>query len=420
VTCSKEQEQLAHAIAEALNGQLGFEKRYRDRLVSVSSELISTHSGIKGLQALGADVARLAKASTLRIGEAVGVAIVSLQAGDSTRQRLEHVCSGLRKAAAAQPDVPASAAPLICLLQGAQLKDTVSEFEGDIGKVNGSLERLSADSIGMVAHGQSLYGGKNNDMMSFLAIMKKRLAEASELISACGQAKVSVDTSIATLEDVLGNFRSAISTLDETVVDITLIGMNAALKASHLGVKGRAFVVIANELKTTADRISGAAKMLEPVLMQIGQAADRLKSLRSEEDTLDVADLERAIAGAVEEIEGGNRRLVQTMEHLTRESAQFETVMTGAKKVMSGLAVKFAALPGIAGQLEQANRSLTALPSGDAAKVGELLDELYAQYTMEMERDVHRKLSGRFGISCRPAVAALGVSGADAEDVLFF
>ena len=270
VACAKEQEQLTGAITAALNGQQGFERRYRDQLLSVSAGLISTFSEIKHLQGQGAEVAKLAKASTLRIGDAVGVAIVSLQGGDSTRQRLEHICGGLRKVMGADEGLAPSAAPLVCLLQGEQLKDAVSEFEADISRINASLARLSADSAGIVAHGNSLYGGKNNSMAAFLAVMKQRLAEASVLISACGQAKVSVDASIATLEDVLEKFRIAIVALDEAVVDITLIGMNAGLKAGHLGAKGRAFVVIANELQQTADHISAAAKMLEPVLVEIG------------------------------------------------------------------------------------------------------------------------------------------------------
>jgi hypothetical protein len=420
MTCSREQEQLATAIRAALSGQLEFEKRYREQLLSVSAGLISTFSEIKHLQAQGTDVAKLAKASTLKIGDAVGVAIVSLQSGDSTRQRLEHICSGLRKVTGPDEDLAPSAASLICLLQGTQLKDTVSEFEADIGKINGSLARLSADSTAIVGQGQSLYGGKNNNMTSFLSVMKQRLAEASALISACGQAKISVDASIATLEDVMANFRVAISALDETVVDITLIGMNAGLKASHLGVKGRAFVVIANELKQTADRISGAAKTLEPVLGEIGRAADQLKSLRLQEESLHVADLEQSIASAVEEIEGGNDRLVQLMEHLTRESVQFETLMTGARKVMSDLGVKFAALPGTAGLLEKADRGSNTLSPGEAHDMAELFDELYLQYTMEIERDVHRRLSDRFGIVSRLSIAGPGISNADSEDVLFF
>jgi hypothetical protein len=420
VVCAKEQEQLAGAIAEALTGQLEFEKRYRDRLLSVSADLISTLSGIKNLQAQGAEVAKLAKAGTLRIGDAVGVAIVSLQAGDSTRQRFEHICDGLGKVTGAEAGLTPPALSLVCLLQGAQLKSTVSEFEADIGKINGSLARLSADSAGIVAHGHSLYGGKNNDMTSFVSVMKQRLAEASVLIATCGQAKVSVDASIATLEDVLGKFRVAISSLDETVVDITLIGMNAGLKAGHLGVKGRAFVVIANELKLTAERISAAAKLLEPVLVQIGQGSDRLKTLRLHEVSLNVADLEQSIAMAVEEIEGGNGRLARLMEHLARESAQFETLMAGAGKVMCGLGVKFATLPGFAGLLEQADHGPDTLSPADAYDAGTLFDELYMHYTMETERDIHRKLSDRFGLICAPSIAGLEMSSANSEDVLFF
>ena len=420
VTCSKEQEQLAGAIAVALNGQLAFEKQYRNQLLSASADLISAFSEIKQLQAQGADLAQLAKASTTQIGEAVGSAIVSLQAGDSTRQRLEHICSGLRKVAGADGGVAASMAPLVCLLQAAQLRDTVSEFETDIGQINRSLTLLSNDSIKIVAHGNSLYGGKNDDMASFLAIMKQRLAQASVLISACGHAKISVDASIAALENMLGKFRAAIAALDETVVDITLIGMNAGLKAGHLGVKGRAFVVIANELKQTADRISGAAKLLEPALAKIGQAADRLKSLRAEEESLKMADLEGSIATAVTEIEAGNGRLGELMGHLTRESAQFETLMTGATTVISELGGKFATLPRTAGLLEESKHRLTARSATDARDGEKLFDELYRKYTMQTEREVHLAHADRFGIARPTSIVAPDTDKADSEDVLFF
>jgi hypothetical protein len=63
----------------------------------------------------------------------------------------------------------------------------------------------------MVDLGVGLYGGKGDDMTSFLAVMKQRLAQASALIAACGHAKASVDTSISVLENMLAKFRGAIS-----------------------------------------------------------------------------------------------------------------------------------------------------------------------------------------------------------------
>jgi hypothetical protein len=194
--------------------------------------------------------------------------------------------------------------------------------------------------------------------------------------------------------------------------------MNAGLKAGHLGANGRTFVVIANELQQTADRICGAAKLLEPVLAEIGQSADRLKRLRLQEESLELGGLEKSITRAVEEIQRGNDRLLQTMDHLTRESAQFEVLMTGAVATMAGLGEKVAGLPTIAGRLEQENRDLV-LPE-DAREAGELFDELYLQYTMGAEREVHIRHCDRFGIPHQPSIAATNTAKTEAEDVLFF
>ncbi len=420
VGCSKEQEKLSVAIAEALTGQQQFERRYCDRLISVSAALTSTFAEVSHLQAQGGEVAKSTKATTLRFGDAVGTAIVSLQAGDSTRQRLEHICAGLRKVVDVQGGLASPATALVCLLQGEQLSDAVSEFGADIGIINRSMARLSADARGIVGPGHQLIGGKNNATTSFLSVMKQRLAEASALISACGEAKISVDASMAALEGVLEQFRVAISALNETVVDITLIGMNASLKAAHLGEKGRAFVVIANELKQTADRISGAAKLLEPVLAEIGQTADRLKRARLEEEPLNVEELERSMAEAIGQIQLGNDRLAELMERITEESARFEALMAGAGTTMSELGGKFAALSRTAHCLEAVEPHSGALSAGDRQDAGRLFDELYKRYTMETERAVHRRLSDRFGIVTATSVAGLDAPPAESEDVLFF
>jgi hypothetical protein len=425
VACSKDQEQLSDALAVALSRQLEFEKRYRDQLVSVSGDLISVYSEIKDRQAKSAQLAELARAGTIRMGETVGDAIVSLQAGDSTRQRLEHICRGLLMASGAKvgiapgsSDVLSAAAPLICKLQAAQLRDIISGFEADITGIGHTLMTLSVDSTKVVGHGRMLFGRQDDDMTSFLALMKQKLAQATVLISACGHAKKSVDASISILEDMLGRFRVAISALDETVVDIILIGMNAGLKAGRLGAQGRTLVVVADERKTTTDHISGGARLLRPVLEKMAQSADRLKGLRMEEDSLHVTDTENLIISAIREIEVGNGQLNQLMAHLMRESLQFEGLMTGAKAMMSALGEKSAALPGVAVRLENIGRTIQGLSSDEAHGVSELFEELYMQYTMEIEREVHLKHSDRFGIIHKTPVSV--PHQADSGEVLFF
>jgi hypothetical protein len=428
VACSKDQQHLSDALEMALSRQLEFEKRYRDQLVSVSGDLISVYSEIRDRQAKSAQLAELARASTIGMGDTVGGAIVSLQAGDTARQRLEHICRALRMTAGGDvgiapacgdqiDDLPV-AAPLICGLQAAQLKDTVSGFDADIAGIGRTLLALSVSSAEIVARGQTLFGGQDNDMTSFLALMRQKLAQATVLISACGQAKKSVDASISILEDMLEKFRAAISELGETVVDIILIGMNAGLKAGQLGAQGRTFVVVANELKTTADHVSGGAGRLRPVLDEMARSADSLKGLRREEDSLHVADTENLIIGAIREIEVGNGQLNQLMSHLTQESLQFESLMTSAKAMMSALGEKFAVLPGVAARLEDVGRNIQGLSSDNARRVGDMFEELYMQYTMETEREIHLGHSDRSGIIRKPSLS--GPREASSEEVLFF
>lgn len=426
--CTNDQQRLMDAINVALSRQRDFEGRYHAQLLSVSEELISAHSGMQGRQADSVRLAELTSASTKRIAEAVGVAIVSLQAGDSTRQRLEHVCRGLRIAAGSEPNlVPAlSNAPmdertarLICQLQASQLKSSATSFDGDIRDIERFLKALVADATEIVGHGRSLYGG-DGDMTSFLSTVKQALAQASALISTCDSSMQSVEDALSVVEETLGKFRSAITALDETIVDIILIGMNAGLKAAQLGVKGRAFVVIANELKATADNISAGAELLKPILDSIEGSAGSLKQLRVEGDSSKMTDLEPSILHAIYEIEAGNGQLSQLMDRLVREGSQFEELMADAKTSLSVLSGKAAILPQAARQLETANRSPVKLSADEASAIEYIFDDLYAQYTMMSERDVHQQFAQRVGLSLKPAASEPAPAQDSADDVLFF
>jgi hypothetical protein len=425
VGCAKEQQQLAGAIAEALKGQSNFERHYRPQLLTASKDLTSACTEIENRQSQSAQLAELARTSTADIGTAVGAAIVALQAGDSTRQRLEHICHALHSAAGgiapimeAEAATTAASASFVRSLQAAQLNDAIAGFAVDVATIIRSLSVLAADSAAMVERGRSLCGAQDKEMMSFLAAMKQRLSTALALIAACGCAKMAVDDSIAVLETMLAKFRSAISSLGHTIADITMIGMNAGLKASHLGVRGRAFVVIANELKATADRIAAGEKLLGPAVDGIAAAAVQLKNLRKDEQALQVAELEASIVHALGNIEAGNGRLARLLDSLTGESARFETLVVSAKGAMADLGEKFSTLSGVAATLEVPRPMSDTLSADEVRAVDGLFDELFVRYTMVKERDVHRRFATRYPfLSPKNQVAP---AHTDVTDDIFF
>jgi hypothetical protein len=403
--CARDQQRLSEAVATASGRQKEFESRYGDQLIAESAELGAAYSGLREQRSRSGHLAELAGSSTRKIAGAVGGAIISLQAGDSTRQRLEHVCHGLRLSSGSEPGlVPQPVASedgalAIRKLEAAQLRDAQREFGGDIDQIIRALAAILNDASGVVGHGRSLFGGENGSSSSALARIKQTLAQASTLIATCESAGRSVDEALAVVEDTLAKFRQAIAGLAEATVDITLIGMNAGLKASHLGSRGSAFVVIANELKATADQVSAGAGRLRPVLDGIERSANELKELRVQGDPTRLANLEPQILQALREVEAGNERLDKLMSRLVDEGAEFEGLMNSAQGLMSSLGESSATLPAIAARLEAASASTRRPQPQDEA----LLDDLFARYTMERERDVHREFLQTLGLSSSAA-----------------
>lgn len=400
--CAKDQQRLSEAVATASGRQKEFESRYRAQLMSESAELGAAYSGLRDQRSKSGHLADRASSSTRKIAEAVGGAIISLQAGDSTRQRLEHVSHGLGLASQSAPNlVPEPALTddgvrAICQLQAAQLRDAQREFGGDVGQIVRALTAILHDAGSVAGDGRTLFGGEEGGSSSFLTRIKQTLAHASTLIGTCENAGRSVDEALAIVEDTLAKFRQAIAGLAEATVDITLIGMNAGLKASHLGSRGSAFVVIANELKATADQVSAGAARLRPVLDGIERSARELKELRVQGDPTQLANLEPQILLALREVEAGNERLGKLMSRLVNEGAEFERLMNSAEGAMTALGDSSAALPAVASRLETASASAERLRPELQDQA--ILDDLFARYTMERERDVHRDLLQALGL----------------------
>jgi hypothetical protein len=421
---ARDQQRLSDAVATASSRQKEFESRYRDQLMSGSAELASAHSGLREQRGNSSHLADLASSSTRKIAESVGSAIISLQAGDSTRQRLEHVSHGLRLSSGSAPGlVPETVASddgarAICQLQATQLRDAQREFGSDIDQIIRALSAILDDAGSVVGHGRSLIGSEEGGSASFLTRIKHTLGQASNLIATCESAGRSVDEALAIVEDTLAKFRLAIAGLADATVDITLIGMNAGLKASHLGSRGSAFVVIANELKATADQVSAGAGRLRPVLDDIERSAGELKELRVQGDRTQLAKLEPQILQALREVEAGNDRLGRLMSRLVDEGAEFEGLMNSAQGLMSSLGEGSAALPAVAARLET-----TVAGAGrprPEAQDETMLDDLFARYTMERERQVHREFLRTFGLESRTATRrAAPVAAADDGIELF-
>jgi hypothetical protein len=412
--CARDGIQLAKAVEAALARQREFENLHRSELLSVTAGLVSARSELKAQQVSGARLTEMAATAASRIASATTEAVMALQSGDATRQRLEHISEGLgripQSAPSLVPEAPTVAVSVCWLvgqLQAEQLKDTKRAVDQDLARTVSALGAIICDAGGLVAQSRAIYGGETDDASSFLTMVKQRLSQASNLIATCEQSGVSVDDALSVVTETVGRFREAISGLGDAVGDIILIGMNASLRAARAGAKGNAFVVIANELKAAADQMSAGAHRLKPVLDRIETLVGELRERRAQGDAAELARLEPAVLNALQEVEAGNEQLVGLMTRLARESAAFDELLGRARDRMTALDQASAALPALAAAIAAQNAAPEQLLLSPADE--SLLGELFTRYTMEREREIHRDVLRRFGLTSdifvMPAVA---------------
>ncbi len=229
---------------------------------------------------------------------------------------------------------------------------------------------------------RTLFGGEDGGSSSFLARIKQTLAHASTLIATCeGATAVRWTRRSRSSRTRWPSFVRPSTGLAEATVDITLIGMNAGLKASHLGSRGSAFVVIANELKATADQGLGRGGTLETgarrhrALGRGAEAAPRAGRINAAR-----ASSSRRLLQALREVEAGNERLGKLMSRLVVEGAEFEGLMNSAQGQMNTLAEGSAALPAVAARLETATVPSRRSPTSNAGRKP-TLDALFCSAT---------------------------------------
>src|SRR3569832_966095 len=108
---------LVKAVEDALSRQKEFDGLYRAELSAVASGLIAARADLTSQQLNGARLTAMARTSANRIAAAIAEAIVALQSGDATRQRLEHICDGLGGMTRPAPRlVPAASEPATWLI----------------------------------------------------------------------------------------------------------------------------------------------------------------------------------------------------------------------------------------------------------------------------------------------------------------
>jgi hypothetical protein len=416
---------LSTRLQQALEFEQTLSGKYAALIPAVPDRLAVDARAIQEQHTQIADVARSIAAIARDIQTKVSKALMALQIGDITRQRIEHVQLGLRVASrlAAQSDLAEEARDraerrLLHML-AAQMSDIAADFEAEAVKVTQSLNGMAADTAQILA--VNALGGRGG---------KGGLRELEESLGHAGLLVGDVTAAMANAHRISNETVSAVEALSRRVGaiqgvkrDIQQMAINSSLRSSRLGDIGKPLSVIAIELSSHAGQLEEEADLTLSSLNALAGVANDRQAGGDQDGRVD--------AGRLNGVRSRLRQAADVVEHdlsgLSDQGAATARSLTVAAEQLGLKADMGDALHAAAAALvEAAGPEVDDLSQIEAA-LDEAMNEIGRCYTMARERLIHAeyavpKDAAPEGEEAQAETAAVEAAPAEADefaDLLF-
>ena len=260
-------------VATAQTGQQTFDLRQHEAATSITERLSATVKSIAQQHERAARASQEVRLGSARVHQRICDAILALQIGDITRQRLEHadVASPWPpKLRCSEADAQRLFATLAHRLQSAQLVDAAQYFDRDVRQVIESLNKLADEARALRTLGDAAYGATGRSGGSFIAQLEGQISEALALFESFETAQAEVADVTATVSDATAGLCGHLRTVQSLEADIRIMGLNTTFKCARIGREGLALSVIAQELR---DFANGFAKEAGALMREVEAVA---------------------------------------------------------------------------------------------------------------------------------------------------
>lgn len=394
--------QLTTEVDRAASQRARFDAAHADTLSELAESLDQTLEALDrqrqfSLQS-SAETGRVSRQIVGRIGSAV----MALQVGDATRQRLEHVEAGLDCLA----DLVAGnavegivldeagqsvALAAISLLEQEQLRETARSFADEVGEAEQALAALASDAGTIMARSRDLYGAGNSET-SALTTLSAQLRTATEILRDCEIERGKLEAVAAAVQQTVSILLGHVAAVQDIESNMRLVSLNAAVRCAQLGPRGASLTVIATQLRELTTETVVAAEAAMGRLDEASVLAGAFGAAAGGDNAGQIGRLEQQAHHAMTLLTGLDQRLGAAMASLQSDGPKVIGLLEAAAAGIDGQARLAEAMEDIA--LQIAALSAAPMPDPVTQDLSPIIDKLRKSYTMDAERQIHNRLFG--------------------------
>ncbi|WP_296599370.1 methyl-accepting chemotaxis protein [Phenylobacterium sp.] len=383
----RELDALGALVSDAIGHEQDLEVRCSEVLPAVPNQLAADAVTLAEHHKRVAEVAGEVGAVARSLQGKVAMALCSLQIGDTARQRVEHVETGLEilERRRGQGLADPAADDIVRAMLAAQLDDTVESFDREIEKLAQSLGGVASDARKLLQLREAARGSGGRDKTGDLARLDASLDQAMALVREMEAAEASALEVGRSAETTAAGLGQRINSIRSIKTSIHSMALNAHLKCVRLGDAGRPLSVVAVELRQYADALGETAGRAETILTDLGTGTDASTGETGgsaavgallETAAAPIREAESEVGAGLAEMAAQGEAAVQVLQQATSR-LNFHTEVTGVLSVAAD-ALRSAA-----------TTAPEDLQDASAAALAEVMGEIGKLYTMARERQIH-------------------------------
>lgn len=387
--------QLTAEVDRAATQRARFESAHADTLSGLAVSLAETIGALdRQRSTAAAGSAETGRVSRQIVGR-IGSAVMSLQVGDATRQRLEHVEAGLSTlASVADGDLledaerPAAIAALAALQQ-TQLTDIAAAFAQEVEQAEQDLKALASDAATIMARSRD-FEGDGKGQASAIADLSAQLRAAVTILRDFEAERAKLEIVARAVQDTVHVLLDHVGAVQDIEANMRLVSLNAAVRCAQLGPRGASLTVIAMQLRELTTETVVAAEAAMQQLNQSSSLAGAFGAAAEQTGAGRISELEQQANLALDILAGLDQRLASALARLNADGPKVIALLDAAASGMAGQSELAETLDDTALTIA----GLTSEPVPDILPPGTtgILGQLRKSYTMEAERMIHDRL----------------------------
>ncbi len=383
---SLQYETLARSLASAALARVRFLNAQRQPLRHISRSLNERLASIEQLRSLALKSSVETEQAARNIADRVAAIIASMQSGDAARQRMDHIDSALAKLT--EETLPDNVISLTVALQSRQLEAARQELDQETASAIDAVSGIESDlrSLQQRAGVAALNNGDN----SALAALETAVRQSAEALRRCEADRKTFDDMAQNVVKTVSELLSLATELEALEHQTRLVSLNATIRCAHLGDRGRALSVIAQQLRELTEETSTASTAAVAALRSAGELSEQLSARDAGKPSLATGQLEVEINDALGALIRLGQSLTDANAELQRETPLVRSRLGAVIKLLTNCQE-------LVGELDGAADALTVdvPPDNDGAvSHKDFFVSLRKAYSVEVERQIHDELVG--------------------------